>query len=152
MSNKSDTEVSIKAAYENAASLLESGEIDLAEYQLSEILKKFPDEPNALRLSGLSSLQKGKPEIALIPLKKALKVAPDFYQVYENLSQAWVLLGNLEEAEICLKKYLENLYPDLKKHFLQDVLRFAVNQEYVSENLNLKPIDEIAIFPPVSGG
>ena len=39
-----------------------------------------------------------------------------------------------------------------KKHFLQDVLRFAVNQEYVSENLNLKPIDEIAIFPPVSGG
>ena len=51
-----------------------------------------------------------------------------------------------------LKKYLENLYPELKKHFLQDVLRFAVNQEYVSENLNLKPIDEIAIFPPVSGG
>ena len=108
MSNKSDTEVSIKEAYENAASLLESGEIDLAEYQIAEILKKFPDEPNALRLSGLSSLQKGKPEIALIPLKKALKVAPDFYQVYENLSQAWVLLGNLEEAEICLKKYLEN--------------------------------------------
>ena len=51
-----------------------------------------------------------------------------------------------------LKKYLEDLYPELKKHFLQDVLRFAVNQEYVSENLNLKPIDEIAIFPPVSGG
>ena len=51
-----------------------------------------------------------------------------------------------------LKKNLENLYPELKKHFLKDVLRFAVNQEYVSENLNLKPIDEIAIFPPVSGG
>ena len=51
-----------------------------------------------------------------------------------------------------LKKYLEILYPELKKHFLQDVLRFAVNHEYVSENLNLKPIDEIAIFPPVSGG
>ena len=51
-----------------------------------------------------------------------------------------------------LKKYLGKLYPGLKKHFLQDVLRFAVNQEYVSDNLNLKPIDEIAIFPPVSGG
>ena len=51
-----------------------------------------------------------------------------------------------------LKEYLENIYPELKKHFLKDVLRFAVNQEYVSENLNLKPIDEIAIFPPVSGG
>tara|TARA_Y100000768_G_scaffold302318_1_gene236158 strand:- start:170 stop:415 length:246 start_codon:yes stop_codon:yes gene_type:complete len=51
-----------------------------------------------------------------------------------------------------LKDYLENTYPELKKHFLQNVLRFAVNQEYVSKNLNLKPIDEIAIFPPVSGG
>ncbi len=51
-----------------------------------------------------------------------------------------------------LKGYLVNIYPELKKHFLQDVLRFAVNQEYVSENLNLEPIDEIAIFPPVSGG
>ena len=48
--------------------------------------------------------------------------------------------------------YEGDIYPELKKHFLQDVLRFAVNQEYVSENLNLKPIDEIAIFPPVSGG
>ena len=55
---------------------------------------------------------------------------------------------NLQE----LKEHLENTYPELKKHFLQNVLRFAVNQEYVSENLILKPIDEIAIFPPVSGG
>ena len=51
-----------------------------------------------------------------------------------------------------LKEYLEKIYPELKKHFLQNVLRFAVNQEYVSENLILNPIDEIAIFPPVSGG
>ena len=51
-----------------------------------------------------------------------------------------------------LKNYLETTYPDLKEHFLKDVLRFAVNQEYVSKNLNLKPTDEIAIFPPVSGG
>ena len=59
---------------------------------------------------------------------------------------------NHPKTIIELKKYLGNLYPELEKHFLQDVLRFAVNQEYVSENLNLKPIDEIAIFPPVSGG
>ena len=51
-----------------------------------------------------------------------------------------------------LKEYLENIYPELKKHFLQDVLRFAINQEYVSENLHLNTNDEIAIFPPVSGG
>ena len=61
-----------------------------------------------MRLSGLSSLQQGNPNAAIIPFKKALKVAPDFYQVYENLSQAWALLGNLKEAEMCLKKYLEH--------------------------------------------
>tara|TARA_B100000900_G_scaffold415636_1_gene446364 strand:+ start:460 stop:2454 length:1995 start_codon:yes stop_codon:yes gene_type:complete len=108
MSKGNNQEVSIKQAYENAANLLENGEINLAEQQLSEILKKFPKDPNALRLSGLSSLQQGKPNAAIIPLKRALEVAPDFYQVYENLSQAWTMLGDLKEAEKCLKKYLEH--------------------------------------------
>ena len=108
MTKGNNSEVSIKQAYENAANLLESGDIALAEQQLSEILKKFPNDPNALRLSGLSSLKQGKANIAIIPLKKAIEVAPDFYEVYENLSQAWALLGNLNEAEICLKKYLEH--------------------------------------------
>ena len=55
---------------------------------------------------------------------------------------------NIEE----LKKNLNIMYPDLKKHIMSDILRFAINQEYVSENSELKSTDEIAIFPPVSGG
>ena len=51
-----------------------------------------------------------------------------------------------------LKKYIISKYPDLKKHLDQEILRFAVNQEYVSENIDLKKNDEIAVFPPVSGG
>ena len=42
-----------------------------------------------------------------------------------------------------LKKYLILKYPDLKKH---------INQEYVVENIDFKKDDEIAVFPPVSGG
>ena len=34
----------------------------------------------------------------------------------------------------------------------KEILRFAVNQEYVVENIKLKKTDEIAVFPPVSGG
>ena len=41
---------------------------------------------------------------------------------------------------------------DLQKHFDQEILRFAVNQEYVVENIDLLNEDEIALFPPVSGG
>ena len=51
-----------------------------------------------------------------------------------------------------LKKFLATKYPALQKHFDQEILRFAVNQEYVIENINLNEDDEIAVFPPVSGG
>jgi len=51
-----------------------------------------------------------------------------------------------------LKKFLLTKYPTLQKHFDQEILRFAVNQEYVVENIDLDKDDEIAVFPPVSGG
>ena len=51
-----------------------------------------------------------------------------------------------------LKKFLNITYPGLEKHISNDILRFAINQEYVSNNLKLNSKDEIAIFPPVSGG
>ena len=57
-------------------------------------------------------------------------------------------IQNLKE----LKEFLSNKYPTLQKHFDQEILRFAVNQEYVVENIDLLNEDEIALFPPVSGG
>ena len=57
-------------------------------------------------------------------------------------------IQNLED----LKKYIISKYPNLKKHLDKEILRFAVNQEYTVENINLKKDDEIAVFPPVSGG
>ena len=57
-------------------------------------------------------------------------------------------IQNLKE----LKKFLSSKYPTLQKHFDQEILRFAVNQEYVVDNINLNKDDEIAVFPPVSGG
>ena len=51
-----------------------------------------------------------------------------------------------------LKNFLSTKYPTLQKHFDQEILRFAVNQEYVVENIDLNKDDEIAVFPPVSGG
>ncbi len=51
-----------------------------------------------------------------------------------------------------LKKILNKNYPDLEKHISKNVIRFAVNMEYISTNQEIVPTDEIAIFPPVSGG
>ena len=107
MSKEKEQEVSIQRAFNNATSLLEKGNIELAEKQLAEILRRFPGEPNALRLSGVSALQQNKPEIALIPLQKAIKAAPDFAKAHQDLSNAWTQLGDLKKAETCLKKSLE---------------------------------------------
>ena len=57
-------------------------------------------------------------------------------------------IQNLKE----LKKFLSFKYPTLQKHFDQEILRFAVNQEYVADNVVINEDDEIALFPPVSGG
>ena len=75
---------------------------------------------------------------------------------------AWIKdITNLEEEEINLneaknldelKTYIIKKYPDLKKHMIKEILRFAINQEYAVNNTNLNVEDEIAIFPPVSGG
>ena len=57
-------------------------------------------------------------------------------------------INNLDE----LKIFIISKYPDLKKYLDKEILRFAVNQEYIIENIDLNVGDEIAVFPPVSGG
>ena len=51
-----------------------------------------------------------------------------------------------------LKKFLNTQYPNLNKYFSKNIIRFAINQEYISTNQKLNSSDEIALFPPVSGG
>ena len=75
---------------------------------------------------------------------------------------AWIKdITNHEEEEINsekinnlddLKVFIIKKYPDLKKHLDKEILRFAVNQEYIINNIKLDANAEIAIFPPVSGG
>jgi len=52
-----------------------------------------------------------------------------------------------------LKKYLSLKYPKLDKFLKEkELIRFAINLEYTSKNENINSDDEIALFPPVSGG
>tara|TARA_B100001123_G_C14749277_1_gene804205 strand:- start:275 stop:523 length:249 start_codon:yes stop_codon:yes gene_type:complete len=52
-----------------------------------------------------------------------------------------------------LKIFLIKKYPKLKKYFNdKKLIRFAVNLNYEIDNKKLNQNDEIAIFPPVSGG
>ena len=52
-----------------------------------------------------------------------------------------------------LKKFLLIKYPKLKKHFQQHgMIQIAINLKYTNENKIIRQKDEIALFPPVSGG
>jgi len=52
-----------------------------------------------------------------------------------------------------LKNHLCKKYPELKQYMIKkDLIRIAVNLEYTKSNKKLKAHDEVAFFPPVSGG
>ena len=52
-----------------------------------------------------------------------------------------------------LKKFLCNKYPKLDPYInREEIVRIAINLEYTTTNIKLSLNDEIALFPPVSGG
>ncbi len=76
---------------------------------------------------------------------------------------AWLKnITNTEEEEIknenikdikTLKKFLLKKYPKLNQYMKEDdFIRVAINLEYISTNEPIDSKDEIALFPPVSGG
>ena len=76
---------------------------------------------------------------------------------------AWLKnITNIEEEVIdnetindveSLKKFLLKKYPKLDKYMNKDnFVRVAINLKYTTSNDTIHANDEIALFPPVSGG
>ena len=76
---------------------------------------------------------------------------------------AWLKnITNTEEEEVnsknitdvkTLKKFLIKKYPKLNQYMKEDdFIRVAINLEYITSNETIDSKDEIALFPPVSGG
>ena len=52
-----------------------------------------------------------------------------------------------------LLNLISKKYPSLREYInKKDILRIAINLKYTTKNKKLNDNDEIAIFPPVSGG
>ena len=77
---------------------------------------------------------------------------------------AWLKnITNTEEEEVnnknitdvkTLKEFLLKKYPQLDQYMKKedDFIRVAINLEYITSNETIDSKDEIALFPPVSGG
>tara|TARA_Y100001970_G_C13545786_1_gene514463 strand:+ start:215 stop:463 length:249 start_codon:yes stop_codon:yes gene_type:complete len=63
-----------------------------------------------------------------------------------------ILNENIKDIN-ALKKYLSLKYPKLKKYLIkEDIIKVAINLEHTLKNKRLSENDEVALFPPVSGG
>lgn len=60
----------------------------------------------------------------------------------------WPLEASTTAREVFRR--LSRQYPALDRH--EAVIRIAVNQEYSHWDATVRPGDEVAFFPPVSGG
>ena len=76
---------------------------------------------------------------------------------------AWLKnITNTEEEKVddknitdvkTLKEFLLKKYPKLNQYMKEDdFIRVAINLEYITTNKPIDSKDEIALFPPVSGG
>ena len=76
---------------------------------------------------------------------------------------AWLKnITNTEEEKVddknitdvkTLKEFLLKKYPKLNQYMEEDdFIRIAINLEYITTNEPINSKDEIALFPPVSGG
>ena len=75
-------------------------------------------------------------------LRTQLGLAEEVISLPDNIENLENLIDHLRARNAAF----EAAFSDMK------VIRVAVDQEYVTENVSLKDAQEIAFFPPVTGG
>ena len=78
-----------------------------------------------------------------------------FFWIKEHIgkSEELIELPNNVKTISELINYLNNLNDDYKKVFVKkDLIKIAVNKTYCSKETKISNNDEIAFFPPVTGG
>ena len=75
-------------------------------------------------------------------LRTQLGLAEEVINLPDNIENLENLIDHLRARNAAF----EAAFSDMK------VIRVAVDQEYVTENVSLKDVQEVAFFPPVTGG
>ncbi|MCI0415850.1 tetratricopeptide repeat protein [bacterium] len=85
-------------ALRDANDLLSKGRCADATNSYLQFLQKYPTDPGALNLLGLSYLCEAKHDLAIASFQKALQVRPSYTDVHNNLGVAYMELKNYPEA------------------------------------------------------
>jgi serine/threonine protein kinase/tetratricopeptide (TPR) repeat protein len=84
-----------------------TGDMDLADQQLTEALRQLPDEPLILSLQGLLHARRGKSDPALQCVRRALDFARSFghtHHTYYQIASVYAVLGERDKAMVWLER------------------------------------------------
>src|SRR5579863_3140288 len=87
-----------------AAEHHQAGRLRQAEDLYRRILFNDPDQADALHGVGLIALQVNKPELAAAYLGRAAQVSPNAPVFQYNQGEAWMTIGDLQQATACLRR------------------------------------------------
>ncbi len=99
------------AALDEAVALHKAGRVREALALYDRVLKARPNEPRALNLSGVASVQLGELGRGVALFEAALEARPDYAEAHNNLGNARKEAGELEAAAAAYGRALE-LRPD----------------------------------------
>ncbi|MEM7280133.1 MAG: sulfotransferase [Pseudomonadota bacterium] len=97
-----------RSAFNYAVGKIKSGDYLGADKFLANALTNFPNDPNLLRLLGLSLCKQSRFEEAEKHLIHAIRLVPDFAAAHESLAEALMMQGKLEQAVRALKTTIKH--------------------------------------------
>ncbi|WP_421982512.1 tetratricopeptide repeat protein [Roseibium sp.] len=92
-----------------------SGEIEKAQRCYKQVLKKLPNNPDALHLLGVTYRQLGYPKRAIEYIQKAIAVNPNQAPFYANLARAMMDVGTDAESMLAVSEKALSLNPQEKE-------------------------------------
>ncbi len=99
-------EAGIAQSLSEAVGHLEGGRPQQAAKLCRQVLKRRPDQPDALNLAGIAAFHSGQGERALDYLRRATKSRPDHVDSHNNLGNVLRMTGAFEEAEAAYRRAL----------------------------------------------
>ena len=117
----------VVANLEQAVGLLQRGQVAPAEALLSDVLRAYPDQPDALHYLGVAALQSGRVAQAIDLIHRSVVIQPGF-AAFNNLGQALRGAARTDEALACFDRSIQ-LQPDHPDAYLHAArLLIARNQ------------------------
>jgi predicted TPR repeat methyltransferase len=137
-------DVSPELALSGAIRLLQANRLEEAERIFRVLLDNYPDVPEILHFYGILAHRRGKDDLAVESIEKAIAIAPNYADAHNNLGNIHNKAGRPEKAADAYRRAIE-LDPDnVAAHnnlgtVLKDLERFEEAAEAFAKAIELMP-------------